>query len=209
MIEGIENGIQMILAGICAGITIVKALTTRKRLWAFLSMFYITFFLGDLYWALYIMFYDKTPEFSFIPYMNWFSSYLFLWLIMYTVQDGKRIDQSLKRMWSIPAFTFGMAIFYMQYGAYLNNTITAGIMCTLLFRAINGLILEKEGKDNLKKSYWLNILVIMFCMMEYAMWTLSCFFTDNTFTNPYYWFDFGLTVIIGLILPAVRKVVDE
>ncbi|MBQ3376043.1 MAG: hypothetical protein IJG49_06500 [Erysipelotrichaceae bacterium] len=209
MIEGLENGIQMILAGICAGIAIVKAVTTRNRTWAFLSMFYFTFFLGDLYWALHIIFYHKTPEFSFIPYLNWISSYLFLWLIMYYVQDGKKIAQPLKRMWSIPVFTFAMAIFYMQYGAYLNNTITAVMMCTLMVRAINGLIIEKEEQGSVRKSYLLNILVLMFCMMEYAMWTVSCFFSGDTLANPYYWFDFGLTVIIGLILRAVRKVVEQ
>ena len=50
--------------------------------------------------------------------------------------------------------------------------------------------------------------VLAFIALEYALWTASCFWVSDTLTNPYFWFDFLLTLVLLLFLPAVRKAVE-
>ena len=38
--------------------------------------------------------------------------------------------------------------------------------------------------------------------------TASCCWVSDTLTNPYFWFDFLLTLVLLLFLPAVRKAVE-
>ena len=51
--------------------------------------------------------------------------------------------------------------------------------------------------------------MLAFIALEYALWTASCFWVSDTLTNPYFWFDFLLTLVLLLFLPAVRKAVDS
>ena len=50
--------------------------------------------------------------------------------------------------------------------------------------------------------------VLAFAALEYALWTSSCFWVSDTLTNPYFWFDFLLSLVLLLLLPALRKAVD-
>ena len=36
----------------------------------------------------------------------------------------------------------------------------------------------------------------------------SRFWVSDTLTNPYFWFDFLLSLVLLLLLPALRKAVD-
>ena len=51
--------------------------------------------------------------------------------------------------------------------------------------------------------------MVAYCLIEYIMWTLSCFFDGDTLANPYLWFDALYTVCIALIFPALGKAVRE
>ena len=50
--------------------------------------------------------------------------------------------------------------------------------------------------------------LLAFAALEYALWTSSCFWVSDTLTNPYFWFDFLLSLVLLLLLPALRKAVD-
>lgn len=63
---------------------------------------------------------------------------------------------------------------------------------------------ETDGKRRLRRFYG---TVLAFTALEYALWTASCFWVSDTLTNPYFWFDFLLTLVLLLFLPAVRKAV--
>ena len=44
--------------------------------------------------------------------------------------------------------------------------------------------------------------------LKYALRTAPRFWARDTLTNPYFWFDFLLTLVLLLFLPAVRKAVE-
>ena len=83
MIESVENALQLLVTGICAVISAYKAVAFRSRTWALLLLFSGAFFLGDLYWLLFMLFYGETPYYSYIPDLSWYTSYLFLFLLLH------------------------------------------------------------------------------------------------------------------------------
>ena len=207
MIESIENGIQLLLTGFVVILSVIRALRSRRREWTLLALFAGSYFLGDLYWLLFLLFYGSTPRLSYVPDMSWYASFLFLFLLLfYSGEKRKRIKNKL--LWLIPVFTIGMCIFYMQWGAYVSNLIYAVLMTLILWRIIEGLLFIKQDEGD-KSLRWLYLAALLFCVLEYGMWTVSCFFESGSLLTPYFWLDVLLSVAFLLFIPAVRKAVDR
>ena len=177
-----------------------------------LALFYFTFFLGDLYWQLYIVFYDgASPEF-YISEFGWYTSYLFLLILLIYINTeiNKRWRHRFDPLFMlIPAFTIGMCIFYMQWGDYLSNMITAVLMMGLIWHAFYGLKVLRGRPRQENERRMLFLVTLLFCGTEYALWTSSCFWMGETVLNIYYWFDILLSVSFVLFLPALRKAVGR
>ena len=71
MIEIIENAIQLITTGICTVVAVRKGVLEQNRAWIVLALASGVFFLGDLYWELFLVLYGRTPAYSYIPYLSW------------------------------------------------------------------------------------------------------------------------------------------
>ena len=207
MIESIENGIQLLLTGICALAGTGMAIRSHSRTWALFGLFSGSYFLGDLYWFLYLIFYGRTPRFSLVPDLSWYASLLFLSLLLFYAGGGKR-PKYRRVLWLVPAFTAAMGIFFMQWGQYASNVIYAVLMGLVLWRAFDGLISVQEKKEE-KKNHALYVMAVFFCAAEYGMWVCSCLFEGETLTNPYFWFDLLMSVSFLLFIPAVRKAVGR
>lgn len=212
MIPSIDNAIQLVVTGGCAIIALNYALKVRMREWFLLALFYFTFFLGDLYWQLYIVFYDgASPEF-YISEFGWYTSYLFLLILLVYIntESNKKWRYRFDPLFMlIPAFTIGMCIFYMQWGDFLSNMITAVLMMGLIWHAFYGLKVLRGRPEQEKGRRMLFLVTLLFCGTEYALWTSSCFWMGETVLNIYYWFDMMLSVSFVLFLPALRKAVGR
>ena len=81
-----------------------------------------------------------------------------------------------------------------------------GMTMLLAWCAVRGLVWAKRsGGAQLRRFHG---TVLAFAALEYALWTSSCFWVSDTLTNPYFWFDFLLSLVLLLLLPALRKAVD-
>ena len=213
MIETIENGIQLVTTGICTAVALRKGILLQSRAWIMLTLASGVFFLGDLYWELFLILYGKTPEYSYIPYLSWYAAYLFLLLLLYDLRDKNDERHRSRILWIIPVFTVGMCIFYLQWGDWVGNIITALLMCLLIWNAVEGLLSIRAQKadhpETKCKKVWIYILVLLFCLEEYGAWTASCFWTDVTLMNPYFWFDIMLSAMFLLFPAALGKAVDR
>ena len=112
-------------------------------------------------------------------------------------------------MYLIPVFTAVMCCFFIyQGGEIVSNLITLCLMTVLLWNSIDGLKgMTCNGKTHdPKKNIYL--LTILFCFLEYALWTASCFWIGDRITNPYFWFDTMISVCFILYAAYMRKVVD-
>ena len=185
MIPSIDNAIQIAVTLGCSIIALKHALTVRERAWFLLTLFYFTFFLGDVYYQLFIMFYGEFLNVSFISDFAWYTSYLFLLLLLIymNTEDNKNWKYRFRPSFMpIPVFTIGMCIFYMySWGDYLSNVIAATLMMGLIWHACYGLYAlrgqpEQEGKDR----RMLCKATLLFCAAEYTLWTSSCFWMGET-----------------------------
>ncbi len=220
MIERIDNIIQLVTTGTCAVVALYQAVRLKDRAWSVLGLFSGVYFLGILYWLLFLLFYGHTTEYSYIPDLCWYSSYLFLMLLNIYVRgessgkdsfpvgpgaEMREIIHSIRpSLWLVPVFTAAMCIFYMQYGDFLSNIIAALLMTGLIWHASAGFLSsgEEKGKNKNRGVY---AVTLLFCFTEYALWTTSCFWMGDTLANPYFWFDLLLSITFLLFIPALRK----
>jgi hypothetical protein len=206
-IESIENLIQLAVLGICFIISAQHYYASRLHAWAMMFLATFVYFLGDLYWQLYLIFFGVTPYYSHIPYLSWYASYLFLILLIASLrgEDRKKVHSSL--MFLIPVFTSCMAFFYMLKGDYISNVVCAIIMGVLIWQATEGLVMA--GKEGREKAGGLYIAILALCAAEYASWTCSFFWEEDIITNPYYLADTLLSLAFLMLPFALRKAVDR
>ena len=205
MIERYENALQIAVLLCCVPLAVYRAVPHRSRPWALLAFFYGNWLLGDLFWLFCLLLTGKTPEISIVSDLSWYASYLFLYLLLREMARPEPGGSRQFLPWLGFAFAFGMAAFYMQWGEYLSNLIYAVLMGLLLYAAIRRLINRSRNPGCVSFS----VLVLVFCLLEYALWTASCFRSDESLSNPYFWFDALLTVSFPFFLPAVKKAVTE
>ena len=105
----------------------------------------------------------------------------------------------------VPGFTVAMAVFFMQWGNYLSNTVTAVLMGLLMYQTIGGLcIFGDQPGDSCRALYW---VTLVYCLLNYALWIVSCFWDGDALANPYYWVDILMTLWFPFFLPATGKAV--
>ncbi len=206
LIEMIDNALQLICLGVCTVLSVYQSYRSKNRIWTLMSMYYMVYTLGMLYWLLYMIFYGQTPYFSFIPDFCWLASYLFLLLSMLLIGDETKNHQSIRAFWFIPVFIFGMCLFYMTRGDYLTNITYAVMMTLLICYALKGMI----SLDKTSGSYDLHRSILFFCTVEYCLWTSSCLEGVSFADYLYYFFDIMLTLAnVRLYLSARKAAKDE
>ena len=160
-------------------------------------VFYGSWLLGDVYWLACLVFYDGTPQISAVSDLSWYASYIFLYLLLRHTAPPEKPFGAKVLPWLGPVFTAGMGVFFMLRGEIAANLVYAGLMGFLLYAAIRRLME--------RRSVYLSVLILVFCLLEYALWTASCFWNDEIVLHPYYWFDFLLTVSFPFFLPATER----
>lgn len=203
MIYSIENAFQTITLLICVTVSLYLAIKNRNRVWVLLALFYGSWVFDDLYWLLIWLFYGEPPQLSVVGSLCWYASYIFLYLLLREIFPPKSAREKRILPWLGPVFTVAMAVFYMQWGGILTNLIYGVLMGLLSFSAIRRLL----DRDQQRSGY-LCIAILVMCFLEYALWTASCFWDNDSLANPYYWFDFLLTISLLFFIPATRKAVE-
>lgn len=217
MIEIVQNSIQLLVTGICAINAAISFSRYRERTWILLGLFSGSYFLGDLYWMLVLLFYQKTPDFSYIADLNWYvSSYVFLLLLLSYVRDedtgGEFMPwQMLRRhriLWLVPVFTGGMCVFYMQWGNYFGNIMSAAFMTLIIMLTLDDfLTLRAQRLDNPRRNLYL--VALLFCLTEYGLWTSDCLQTQGDYAGASFWISCMLSFTFILFPLALGKVVRE
>ena len=205
MIESLENTLQIVVLVICAGISLYRAVAGQSRLWTIAVFFFGSWLLGDIYWLACLLFYDSTPQISIISDLSWYASYIFLYLLLIRTAPLEAGMHKRFIVWIGPVLAALLAIFFMQWGEVLSNLIYASLMGLLMYAAIG----RMANKGFYRKQFFLTVLILIFCLLEYGLWISSCFWHTETLANPYYWFDFLLTASFLIFLRAIRKAVSE
>ena len=205
MIYIIENIIQILVLLLCMIAALVHAGKYRSRTWTLLALFCGSWVMDDLFWLLCQAFTGDGPALGAAGDLNWYAGYIFLYLMIVRISPAESSREKRVLPWIGPVFALGMAVFYIsQWGNVISNLNYAGLMGLVMFSAIRRLM-----DRSLRKHLFFLILVMVFCFLEYGLWTASCFFFEYSLKNPYYWFDILLTLSFALFIPAVKKAVAE
>lgn len=206
MIEIIENSIQLGTLTVCTIMTALFSLRKQSQEGASLAMFYSSYVLGDLFWLLYLICYGHIPRIFYVSYLSWYAAFLFLYMLLQRISTEEERKSSNPFACLLPAFCIAMSVFYMQWGDYAGNLVSAALMSMLMFHTVRGLLFLRSRPEEASRRY-LYYTVLLFCILEYCAWTASCFFSGDDLSNPYYWADFLITVCMVFLLPALRKAV--
>ena len=104
-------------------------------------------------------------------------------------------------MFCLPQF-----VLYVTYGDLLLNVLMCGLTMMLAWCAMRGLVWAKKTENGRLRRYHGTELAET--TQEYAQRTDTSYWVSDTLTNPYFWCDFLLTLVLLLFLPAVRKAVE-
>ena len=166
----------------------------------------LAFALGTLYWTLHLLLRQETPQVFYVSDLAWLASFVFLLALTLTLPtaEERRFRTRLCRL--VPVVCLPQFILYVTYGDVLSNVFMCGMTMLLAWCAVRGLVWAKRsGGARLRRFHG---TVLAFAAPEYALWTSSCFWVSDTLTNPYFWFDFLLSLVLLLLLPALRKAGD-
>ncbi len=233
MVEMIDNLLQLVVTAICAIVAACLAFRNRghnevvtmeesklssmaffagRREWILYAMFAVECFFGDLFYVLHLYFYGETPNNPYIPNLAWYASFLFLTILMLYVSDKKAIRMQTRLQLLVPAFTIGMGVFYVMYsGGIFDNILAAAVMTAGLWVAVGALKIEIQNKKltgYVSEKYSLYMTGIATLVLEYSLWTISCFWIGDSITNPYFWVDIMFTLNFIVIMVAVKNVVS-
>ena len=206
--ELIENLLQLLVTflGVClAGAAYWKS---GRQAYFLLLCFYGCFALGALYWTLYLLLFDTTPQVFYVSEFGWVASLIFLRILQATLATLEERAFRCRSVWLSPLIGVPLLAFYCIFGDILSNLIWCGMMIVLSYCAIRGLAYAKTQTGAARDIRYFHIGVLCFAFAEYLLWTAGCFWPDTSLASPTFWCDMLLTLAILGLLPATRKAVD-
>ncbi|MCK9218359.1 MAG: histidine kinase [Firmicutes bacterium] len=207
MIELLDNFSQLLitlLATIGAGILFYKR---RVQAYLLLTCFFGTFMLGTLYWTLHFYLFNYTPQVFYVSELAWIASSMFLLTLEYTLSTPDEKKFRHPAVWLVPIFCIPQLILYLLHGDILFNLLICGLTMAVAWHSTRGLIYARRQSGEQRAMQYFHIVVLLIIILEYCLWTSSCFWISDTYTNPYFWFDFLLSVSLFALLPATKKAV--
>lgn len=187
-----------------------KYIERPKRRFLYLVVFFLGHFFSDYYWGIYVLTMHDYPTVSeFMAYLGWNIAYIFLFLVIFQFRrESKKFFHPLM-FWpvltNIPLF-----ILYIQFGGYLNNIWQVGMTTLIMIFCMREILYSRKHKKEGMRLPVLPILVLVFEITEYGMWTASCFEWKSELLNPYlYCTVLGSAIMVSFGWAAARDFESE
>ena len=207
MIEFIDNLTQLLAALSGCILSGVFFLKSRRQPFFLLCCFYGCFGLGLLYWLLYTLLITDTPPIFYVSDIGWISCFLFLLLLQCSLSDKEERASQSKLQWLALLIEMPLTVYFISIGDLLYNLIMGSLM-TVMFRAsIRGIVWQRKQTEPDRGKLLFHSLLLLFLCAENCLWFSSYPWAGDTLANPYFWFDFAVTVLILTLFPALRKAV--
>ena len=205
--ELIENLLQLLVTFIGALLSGIACKKSQRQAYFLLLCFYGCFALGALYWTLYLLLFDTTPQVFYVSEFGWVSSVIFLRILQATLTGSEKRPLRCRAAWLAPLVGVPLLVFYCTFGDVLSNLIWCGMMIWLSFCAIRGLACANGQTGAARMLRWFHIGILCFVASEYLLWTVGCFWSNTSLESPVFWCDLLLTLTILGLLPATRRAV--
>ena len=206
--ELIENLLQLLVTFVGAVLSGISYRKSRRQAYFLLLCFYGCFALGALYWTLYLLLFDTTPQVFYVSEFGWMASVIFLYILQYALSSAEERGFVCRR--ARIAFLIGipLCIFYCTFGDVLSNLLWCGMMIAVSYHAIRGLTYARTQTGAARQLRYFHIGVLCYVAVEYALWISGCLWPGYSISAPYCWFDLLLTGSLFALLPATGKAVQ-
>ncbi len=184
--ETFENILSLLctIAGLlyCA----FKYIETPRRGYRYVIAVFLAFFLSEYFWTIYELVMHAYPDVSeFAAYLGWNVGYLFLLLAVLDLRR-KGAKKYFHPLILLPVpFTVPQFLLYVRYGGILNNLWQVGITTLTMIFCLQDLLCGLKNREERKVFPRFSLLVLVYLIAEYGMWTSSCFDWGSELANPY------------------------
>ena len=207
MVEFLDNLTQLLAALSGCALSGVYYLRSRRQPYFLLCCFYGCFGFGLLYWLLYTLLVTGAPPMFYVSDMGWISCFLFLLLLQYSLADKEERTLKSRLPWLALVMEIPLTAYFISIGDVLYNLIVGALMAAMLRLAIRGLVWQSKQPKQDPGKWFFHLVTIGYILLENCLWLSSYPWAGDTLANPYFWFDFAVTVSILALFPAVRKAV--
>ena len=197
IIEDIENILTLFATIVGLMGCLFRFIKAPKRGYLYLIVFFLCSLLSDYYWTVYSLVMHSYPEISeFLAYLGWNISYpvLFVAVLHLRAEGSKRYFHPVI-LW--PVLTnAAQFVLYIQFGGIFNNIWQVGFSTLIMILCMQQIMYWLRYRKSGAGVPHLAIVVLLYMITEYGMWTSSCFDWPGEFRNPYLY----LSVLAALSL---------
>ena len=186
-------------------VSLFRFIERPKRGWLYITAFFLAHILSDYYWTVYTLVIHDSPEVSaFMAYFGWNVGYVLLIFAVLHMRSlgAKRYFHPLMLI-PIP-LNIWQFILYIQYGGLLNNLWQETTSTIVAVICLQSLLYYFKNRRNVHFPFT-HLVILLFIITEYGMWTSSCFFYAGDPKNPYYYFAMANYITMVLFAWAVGK----
>ncbi len=199
ILDDFENVLTLLAAILGLLGCLFQYIRTPKRGYLLLIVFFLSNYLSDYYWTIYSLVMRFHPTVSeFLAYLGWNIGYLVLMLAVLKMrQDSvKRYFHPLI-LWPVLANTLQFFL-YIRFGGLFNNLWQVSITTITMVLCMQEIVFfVKNRKEGINFPHFA-VIVLLFLITEYVMWTSSCFTWEYQFMDPYPYF-----TVLGAVLKVM------
>ena len=196
--DDLENFISLFFTIIGLLLCLFKYITYSKRGYLYLISFFVMRFLSDYYWMVYqLIMHDSPDSYRYVANIGWNMGFVvfFFTVIYFQTPERRRFIHPLM---VLPLLTnIPQLILYLPYDHILVNLWEVGITTLIMIFCLKDMIYYVKNKKNGVSFPCLSLLGFTYVLMEYGMWTSSCFDWPSELLSPYFYFNIleSLTII--------------
>ncbi|MCR4990691.1 MAG: response regulator [Lachnospiraceae bacterium] len=189
-LDVIHNVITLIVTIIGLLICLFHYIEMPKKGWLFSTIFFLMLLLSDYYWTLYTLVMHRDPEISAVfAYLGYNIGYLFLFFAVLVMQrEGSRRYFNLLMLLPIPLNIYQLTL-YLQYGGFFNNIYQCTVLTLVAVICLKEILYCYKNRRSGIGVPAFHLAALLYVTCAFGMWTASCFFWGDDWTNPYYYFE--------------------
>lgn len=204
--ENLENIISLLCTIVGLLYCVFIYIRTPKRGYRCLIAFFLADFLSEYYWTIYELIMHAHPNVSeFVAYMGWNIGYFFLLLAILSMMR-KGAKQFFHPVILLPVVVnIPQLLLYIRYGGMLNNIWEVSITTVTSILCLQNIMYYIKNKDKQRTLLLFSVFLLVYIMLNYGMWTASCFTWKKDLLNPYLYFSVISSFIKILLVFGAAK----
>ncbi len=167
-------------------ICLFQYVSETRRVWVLALTVFLADLMSNYYWSIYILVMHDYPNVSsFLAYFGWNVAFLMLPVMQYEARyPEEKGFVTLLAFLPVPV-NAAQILLYVQYGGIFNNLWQGTLTTISACLAINSIVYYVKHRKEGARIPYVSAVVIFYILIEYIMWTSSCFDWPSEWANPY------------------------